>query len=43
MEMLHSSIVKPLELDECIINLIGLIKATLKEFDELIINLVINC
>jgi hypothetical protein len=42
MEMFHSSIVKPSELDEHIINPIGLIKATLKEFDELLINLVIN-
>ncbi len=42
MEMFHNPTIKPLELDERIINPIGFIKATLKEFDEFIINLVIN-
>jgi hypothetical protein len=42
MEMFHNPIVKPLELDEHIINVIEFIEATLKEFDKLIINLVIN-
>jgi hypothetical protein len=42
MEMPHNPIVKPLKLDEHIVNPTRFIKATLKKLDELIIYLVID-